>query len=298
MPNSILWTGLVVLWLFVLFPMLADRHPRIRQTTDAALATRVLHRGGSKRKLKSRRAVGHDSDPDWDLNGDSDWEHTRHDYESSDDYGVEDAGRVHVSDAGGVYSPDPGRVYSPDPGGVYSPDPGGVHPSRRSRGGFDPEAAEFVPDRRGRGGFDPEADALARSARYSFRQRAVLGLVLTAVVFGALGTVASTGLWAVSGAALGVLFLYLVYLRRQVRLEEDIRRRRMARAARPRYADELPVESSVETSRPEPVRRAGAVVLEADDEDPVFEHLDTFDVDRHRGVDDGPAAEIRRAVGQ
>ena len=48
MPNSILWIGLVVLWLFVLFPLLADRHPRIRQTTDVALATRVLFRGGSK----------------------------------------------------------------------------------------------------------------------------------------------------------------------------------------------------------------------------------------------------------
>src|SRR5690606_9582957 len=54
MPNSILWIGLVVLWVFVLFPILADRHPRIRQTTDAALATRVLHRGGSKRRLRYR----------------------------------------------------------------------------------------------------------------------------------------------------------------------------------------------------------------------------------------------------
>src|SRR5688500_15887082 len=54
MPNSILWIGLVVLWVFVLFPILADRHPRIRQTTDAALATRVLHRGDSKQRRKSR----------------------------------------------------------------------------------------------------------------------------------------------------------------------------------------------------------------------------------------------------
>ena len=35
-----------------------------------------------------------------------------------------------------------------------------------------------MPTRRGRGGFDPQADAIARAARYSFRQRAVLGLVL------------------------------------------------------------------------------------------------------------------------
>src|SRR5260370_28990948 len=65
MRNSIVWIGLVVLWVFVLFPILADRHPRIRQTTDAALATRVLHRGGSKRRTKSGPAAGHDSDPDY-----------------------------------------------------------------------------------------------------------------------------------------------------------------------------------------------------------------------------------------
>lgn len=65
MPNSILWIGLVILWVFVLFPILADRHPRIRQTTDAALATRVLHRGDSKRRPKSGPAAGHDSDPDY-----------------------------------------------------------------------------------------------------------------------------------------------------------------------------------------------------------------------------------------
>ncbi len=35
---------------------------------------------------------------------------------------------------------------------------------------------EFVPVRRGRGGFDPEADAIAREARYAFRQRTLLGL--------------------------------------------------------------------------------------------------------------------------
>ena len=64
MPNSILWIGLVVLWVFVLFPILADRHPRIRRTTDAALATRVLHRGGAKRRPRNG-AAGHETDPNW-----------------------------------------------------------------------------------------------------------------------------------------------------------------------------------------------------------------------------------------
>ncbi|WP_174566833.1 hypothetical protein [Nocardia crassostreae] len=64
MPNSILWIGLVVLWVFVLFPMLADRHPRIRQHTEAALSTRVLHRGDAKRRTRKGPATGHDTDPD------------------------------------------------------------------------------------------------------------------------------------------------------------------------------------------------------------------------------------------
>lgn len=65
MPNSILWIGLVVLWVFVLFPMLAGRHPRIRQHTDAALNTRVLHRGDIERRTRKGPATGHDTDPDY-----------------------------------------------------------------------------------------------------------------------------------------------------------------------------------------------------------------------------------------
>lgn len=47
MPSSFVWIGLVAVWLFVLVPMLVNKRPRIRQTSDAALATRVLHRGDS-----------------------------------------------------------------------------------------------------------------------------------------------------------------------------------------------------------------------------------------------------------
>ena len=65
MPNSLLWIGLVAVWLFVLVPMLVTKRPRIRQTTDAALATRVLHRGDDEPITPRGPAAGHRSDPHW-----------------------------------------------------------------------------------------------------------------------------------------------------------------------------------------------------------------------------------------
>ena len=41
-PQSLLWISLVVLWLFVLVPMLINKRETIRRTSDVALATRVL----------------------------------------------------------------------------------------------------------------------------------------------------------------------------------------------------------------------------------------------------------------
>lgn len=67
MPNSVLWICLVVVWLFVLVPMMIKRRPEVRKTTDVALATRVLHRGGKSVRAKSRRPAGrHPHDPDWE----------------------------------------------------------------------------------------------------------------------------------------------------------------------------------------------------------------------------------------
>ena len=45
-PQSLLWISLVVLWLFVLVPMLISKRDAVRRTSDVALATRVLNGGG------------------------------------------------------------------------------------------------------------------------------------------------------------------------------------------------------------------------------------------------------------
>ena len=42
-PQSLLWISLVVLWLFVLVPMLVSKRDAVRRTSDVALATRVLN---------------------------------------------------------------------------------------------------------------------------------------------------------------------------------------------------------------------------------------------------------------
>ena len=65
-PQSLLWISLVVLWLFVLVPMLISKRDAVRHTSDVALATRVLNGGGSARLLRRKApAAGHASDPDW-----------------------------------------------------------------------------------------------------------------------------------------------------------------------------------------------------------------------------------------
>ena len=51
-PQSLLWISLVVLWLFVLVPMLISKRDAVRRTSDVALATRVLNTGRGARLLR------------------------------------------------------------------------------------------------------------------------------------------------------------------------------------------------------------------------------------------------------
>src|ERR1700712_332660 len=65
-PQSLLWISLVVLWLFVLVPMLISKRETVRRTSDVALATRVLNTGAGARLIRRRKpAAGHHSDPHW-----------------------------------------------------------------------------------------------------------------------------------------------------------------------------------------------------------------------------------------
>jgi hypothetical protein len=106
--------------------------------------------------------------------------------------------------------------------------------------------------RAGRGGFDAEAAALTARARYAFRQRVVLAMLVAAVGTGVVAGVALPVLWWAHAALDMLLVGYLVYLRRQVRLEESIRARRAARMAgtrRPAAADDPELDDWAERGR-------------------------------------------------
>ncbi|MGW4353078.1 divisome protein SepX/GlpR [Nocardia sp. NPDC004582] len=374
MPNSILWIGLVVLWVFVLFPMLANRHPRIRQHTDAALSTRVLHRGGAKRSTRKGPATGHDTDPDYvpvrrKLHPSEDPEDrmTRSDdspaepeaitaasaaataatvadkaevvtamsaelpepeTDSAEAEDTDDAAAAESEPTAAESETDPETATdetesetvdaaaetddtepevdatAAEPRKRVSRAPALREPEPEPELESDDEDEDFVPSRRGRGGFDPEADAVARAARYTFRQRAVLGLVLAVLLFAASGLAISSILWWLAALSGTVLIAYLAYLRKQVRLEEDIRRRRAARAARkPTDAEAEDQRRTRERPRPDrdetrtQLRRS--VLVEPDDEDPFFEHLDLFDAAEARATRQrATGARERRAVGE
>ncbi|MBY4212837.1 hypothetical protein HQO42_14695 [Rhodococcus fascians] len=289
MPNSIIWIGLVAVWLFVLLPMLMTKRPQIMQTTDAALATRVLHRGGTKRKQRGP-ATGHRSDPDWRPEDD-----LRVSAPVSEIFGPKFASiRSDSPDLPGT-AEDPMDTHAEEENDLERDEP--VHDApRASSPAHEPGVVDddFVPRRRGRGGFDPEADAIARAARYAFRQRAVLGLVFAAIATAALAFIISPTVWWLCGLSVAVLVGYLYYLRRQVQIEEEIRRRRLTRMGRSRLGVESETDEELELV-PQRLRRPGAVVLEIDDEDPEFEHLDHYEEPfQARRDDDG---DFRRAQG-
>ncbi|MFC0547216.1 divisome protein SepX/GlpR [Kutzneria chonburiensis] len=168
--------------------------------------------------------------------------------------------------------------------------------------------------RPGRGGYDPEAAATAARAKYAFRQRMVLLLLVLSVLSALFAGLVMPIVWWGHGGVDLLLVGYLVYLRRQVRIENDVRERRQARM-RGRDADEAefveteyddeaeyddyapaetvaapvdtaPVEPELseyeDAPRSTPARAPyrpgptlnGTVVVDIDDEDPAFEDLD------------------------
>jgi hypothetical protein len=118
----------------------------------------------------------------------------------------------------------------------------------------------------------------ARSAtidarKYKFRRRMLTVLAALVVASAAAAFTMSSTLWWACGAIGVVAVLYLGYLRRQTRIEERLRRRRAQRMARARLGVENTDDHEFDVV-PSRLRRPGSVVLEIDDEDPIFEHLD------------------------
>lgn len=226
MPSSLIIVALAAAWLIVLVPMVARKRQEVGHTADDALASRIVRRGssrGDKREehLMSESAAHDDRADEVQLD----------EPVMSDEEGVDVAEAHDVTerdDVDGVDGVHPDDYDQDDDRDDYDADIG-------NRGYDDEESPRQRPSARrvgyrpGRGGFDPEAAEIAARAKYAFRQRVVLSLLATVVISAIVAGIVMPLLWWVTGAAGAALAAYLVYLRRQVRIETEIRQRRLNR---------------------------------------------------------------------
>lgn len=347
-PQSLLWISLVVLWLFVLVPMLISKRDTVRRTSDVALATRVLNGDDKSRLLrrKGRPAAGHHHDPDWQRDEDE-----FDDYDESDDDVAEpvrtravvvvaavaeevradedyldvdvvdeDSGALPVG--GGAVraqtaqptlfdeAAEPVATPEPEP----APEPVAELDATQEFDAVtdeDPQDGtadeyEYVDDTSGLETEDEPATAatprVGRSRRlesstaaavtarkYRFRRRMLTAMSAIMILTAVLAFTVSRDLWWACASTAVVTILYLGYLRRQTRIEEQVRRRRQQRMARSRLGVENTEDREYDVV-PSRLRRPGAAVLDIDDEDPIFEHLDEVPFARHY--------DLPRAAGQ
>jgi hypothetical protein len=121
---------------------------------------------------------------------------------------------------------------------------------------------------------ESKAAVAAAERKYRFRSRMLSGMAVAILVTGvAAFTLASSTWWWFCGVVSAAAVLYLAYLRRQTRIEEQLRRRRAQRMMRSRHGVENTQDEEFDVV-PSRLRRPGAVVLDIDDEDPIFEHLE------------------------
>ncbi|MDT5159917.1 MAG: hypothetical protein QOC90_227 [Mycobacterium sp.] len=335
-PQSLLWISLVVLWLFVLVPMLISKRDAVRRTSDVALATRVLNTGRGARLLRrGRPAAGHRSDPDWqpsDDHLDDNVDEELHDEstqrsmvrvaavdneaDSEPDYldvdvVDEDSGALPIGKSDVVAEAEPEESDEPAPQIEELPlDFSEAAETDEPEEEYEPDGTEdeyeYVADSSGlEAPSDTDlqmADSLsaARRRRYEsrsatvearkfkFRKRMLTVLTLATIGSAVAAFTVTPIAWWVCGSLGAVTLLYLGYLRRQTRIEERLRRRRAQRMARARLGVENTDDHEYDVV-PSRLRRPGSVVLEIDDEDPIFEHLDDapfareFDMPRAAG---------------
>ena len=321
-PQSLLWISLVVLWLFVLVPMLISKRDAVRRTSDVALATRVLNGGSASRLLRRKGpAAGHRTDPDWkpqesdldDLDGTDQDEHSEEDdaderpthpvvmqfevpEQTEPDYldvdVIEDSGALPAGASEAKTEPvleadetetetEPvareAEREHPDRFGdeyEYIEDSSGLEPDEDDDDALDDGTAPPVaPAASRRRRFDEKTAAAVSARKYTFRKRVLMVMAVVLIGSATAAFEVTPTAWWVCSIATGVTVLYLAYLRRQTRIEEKVRRRRMHRMARARLGVENAADREYDVV-PSRLRRPGAVVLEIDDEDPIFEHLD------------------------
>ncbi|AFS13114.1 Hypothetical protein MIP_01613 [Mycobacterium intracellulare subsp. intracellulare MTCC 9506] len=317
----------MVLWLFVLVPMLVSKRDAVRRTSDVALATRVLNGGANSRLIKrSGPAAGHRSDPDWqppedsagtDLDEEHDLAENDDDRETDDDADTDELSRrrpvvmkmavtepaeadepdyldvdvvedsaalpVGASDSAAEDVDEEPAEDDVDTEAVakhddedryeYVEDSSGLEPAAEGDDADDEAPAPIPRNAARRRRLDAKTAAAVSARKYAFRKKVLMMMAVFLIGSATAAFKISPSAWWVCGSATGITLLYLGYLRRQTRIEEKVRRRRMKRMARARLGVENAYDREYDVV-PSRLRRPGAVVLEIDDEDPVFEHLD------------------------
>ncbi|ONI90624.1 hypothetical protein ALI144C_02825 [Actinosynnema sp. ALI-1.44] len=281
MPSSLIVVALVLGWLVVLVPMIVRKRQEIARTADSALAARVVRKGGAEEA---------------DMRDTAELDDVHHSHDIDDDE-AEEGPDAHADDMDSA-TEHPEALDTADEADDRDPVATDSAASRADQ-------AHPRPFRPGRGGFDPEAAARTARAKYAFRQRVVVAMLLLAVGSAVVGAVMYAQAWWLHGAVDIALVGYLTYLRRQVRIEEEIRQRRTARIAQARRAayedyreehaedhdDETYAEEPTERPEPAPVAKTiqpprithpHAVVVDIDDEDPAFDELEDPDSLRYR----------------
>ncbi|MEV0673465.1 gephyrin-like molybdotransferase receptor GlpR [Mycobacterium sp. NPDC050441] len=386
-PQSLLWISLVVLWLFVLVPMLISKRDSVRRTSDVALATRVLNSGRNAQRLRRGPAAGHHSDPHWQHTADHLDEKLDEDFEEDEepaevrvhttvqrtvvvaavrvetsepdyldvDIVDEDSGALPVGAMAEAVAPavapaaapeevpepepelelefetepEPEAEPEPEPVAVEEPaepvtpvqavesemqtdrialdldeaevdeteqaeeledvedpddltdaeyeyvdDSSGLEPEAEDEPveteSAEPPVASLSATRQRR--FESKTSAEVSARKFRFRKRVLAVLAVTLLFSAGAAFLVTPSAWWVCGGAGTLTVLYLAYLRRQTRIEEQLRRRRAQRLARSRLGVESTDDHKLDVV-PARLRRPGAVVLDIDDEDPIFEHL-------------------------
>jgi hypothetical protein len=337
-PQSLLWISLVVLWLFVLVPMLISKRDAVRRTSDVALASRVLNGGAGARLLKrTGPAAGHRSDPDWEHAEDSaedefadDADQDHHDADEDQERDaeepqparpllmrvamaeqveqvesdyldvdvVEDSGALPVGASAALSEPideaedDDDAETDRSDRYEYVEDSSGLEAEAEDEYD-DADTRAMVAARSRRRRFDTKHATAISARKYAQRRRVLMVMAVILVGTATAAFEITPTAWWVCGSATAVTLLYLGYLRRQTRIEERVRRRRTQRMERARLGVENAHDRDYEVV-PSRLRRPGAVVLEIDDEDPIFEHLDYAMPQQNYGW----PRDLPRAVGQ
>ena len=306
MPSSLIIVALVVAWLLVLVPIAARRRQEVAKTADSTLAARVVRSGGVSAKVEEAFTVSDSSQRDTDdarhqaeqeeleLSLELEAELDEAELDELDEFDDEDLEpeELESRQADELAAED----YDDDLEDEYV-DEDQVVDEYYEDEDYDDQRRSRRPYRPGRGGFDAAAAAASARAKYAIRQRIVLVIIVLAIATAVLAVLTKPVIWWAHGLLDIGLISYLSYLRRQVRIEDDIRRRRAARLG-PESQDEAYYEDYTDydaerdyreadrydappapratmarpVARPRP--RPGTVVVETDDDDPIFDDLD------------------------